>query len=49
MIAKGKAVCNKCKKDAFFYNGKWWCATVSNPGHWNLTGACKTKRYREGQ
>ena len=49
MVTKGKAVCNKCKGEAFFYNGKWWCAVVSNPGNWNLTGACKPKRYREGQ
>jgi len=47
LIAKGKAVCNKCGQDAFFYNGKWWCSVVSNPGNWNLTGACKKEKFRE--
>jgi len=46
---KGKAVCNQCKQDAFFFNGKWWCAVLSKMGSFNLTGTCKNDIRRDSK
>lgn len=49
MVNPGKAICNECNKEAFFYNGKWWCAVVSDIGSFNLTGTCKDDIHRDSK
>jgi hypothetical protein len=49
VVDTGKAVCNKCKEDAFFFNGKWWCAAVTDIGDYNLKGTCRNDVSRNSK
>lgn len=42
---KTKKVCNKCGQSAkIWYNNKWWCATTTLMGKYNIIGFCKEKK-----
>ena len=49
VVSPGKAICNECNKEAFFYNGQWWCAVISDIGSFNLTGTCKDDIHRDSK
>jgi|TARA_R110000744_G_scaffold288543_1_gene399508 hypothetical protein len=50
MVDTTKAICNVCKKDAFFNSlGKWWCGALAEEGQYNLKGVCRNDLSRNSK